>query len=242
MPPFNLLLLLKAASPVTYFDNVTKSTVGYFTKQGADAYTEAGTWLTYNDVQSVKAIAQWEKDQGLAGTFIYSADMDTPAYTLMNAIADVIKGPSPSPSPPPPPPGRFACQQSVPCGSGGTLSRCSSHSIELGAMQREPWRGGHPFREIGWCGVCTTAACVRAYLLQPTCACHAWLLPGPPSPPGPPTGTPTCSQANQAALCKTVCASTCRGFPPGFASPGCAVTGDCTSPPAWAKNSVCTCP
>merc|ERR1711924_474286 len=65
-------------------------------------YTEAGTWITYNDVESLKEVVQWEIEQGLAGTFIYSADMDTKDYTLMNTIADTM-GKTPAPSPPPGP-------------------------------------------------------------------------------------------------------------------------------------------
>jgi hypothetical protein len=42
---------IQAAQPDQYYyDNHTRSAIGYFTKQGADGYTAAGTWLTYNDV------------------------------------------------------------------------------------------------------------------------------------------------------------------------------------------------
>lgn len=158
-----------AAKPAIFEDPTTKSTIGYMTSAGADSgYTEAGTWLSYNDVGSIQAVAAYEQAQGLAGMFVYSADMDTKDYALMNAVADAI-GKAPGPSPP------------------------------------------HP-------------------------------SPGPPTPPGPaPAGVPTCAAANQAPLCQISCASNCRGFPPGFASPGCIDASDCTNPPAWAKKSVCSC-
>lgn len=153
-----------AAKPMTYYDNVTQSVIGYFPSNGADGgYTEAGTWLSYNDITSAQAVVAYEQQKGLAGVFIYSADMDTKDYQMMNAIADALgKGPGPGPSPP--------------------------------------------------------------------------------SPPSPsPGGTPSCTTAGQAALCKVACASHCRGFPPGFASPGCVDDTDCTNPPSWAAHSVCTC-
>jgi hypothetical protein len=35
-------------------------------------------------------VVEWERAQGLAGTFIYSADMDTKEYEMMNTIADAL--------------------------------------------------------------------------------------------------------------------------------------------------------
>ena len=52
-----------AAKPQTYSDNVTKTTIGYLATAGADGYTEAGTWMTYNDLDSVKEVVKWEIDQ-----------------------------------------------------------------------------------------------------------------------------------------------------------------------------------
>ena len=49
-------------------------------------------------------------------------------------------------------------------------------------------------------------------------------------------GAPSCASKGQSALCKDPCASTCRGFPPGFASPGCVDETDCTNPPGWYAN------
>ena len=52
---------------------------------------------------------------------------------------------------------------------------------------------------------------------------------------------PSCQTAGQQDLCKDTCSSTCRGFPPGFGSPGCIDDTDCQNPPAWAAGSVCEC-
>ena len=53
--------------------------------------------------------------------------------------------------------------------------------------------------------------------------------------------TPTCDSVGHDSLCQTSCASSCRGFPPGFAVAGCADEVDCTNPPSWAAGSVCEC-
>lgn len=86
---------IMAAQPSTFYDNTTESVIGYFPTAGADGYTEAGTWLSYNDPVSAKAFVEYEKKQGLAGMFIYSTDMDTNkggtyTYEMMNAIADAM--------------------------------------------------------------------------------------------------------------------------------------------------------
>jgi len=89
--------LPQAASPDLYwYDNVTQSAVGYFSKTGADAYTAAGTWITYNDETSMKAIAAYAVKMQLGGVFAFDLSMDTmsgSAFTfgLHNAIADALK-------------------------------------------------------------------------------------------------------------------------------------------------------
>ena len=52
---------------------------------------------------------------------------------------------------------------------------------------------------------------------------------------------PSCESVGQEGLCSTGCASSCRGFPPGFAAAGCADETDCSNPPAWAAGSICEC-
>lgn len=46
--------------------------------------------MTYNDLQSAKAVVAFEQKMGLAGVFVYSADMDTKDYQMMNGIADAL--------------------------------------------------------------------------------------------------------------------------------------------------------
>jgi len=83
----------QAAKPSDkYFDPVTKSDIAYFSSAGSDSHTEKGTWLSYNDVQSVEAITQYAMDKGLAGVFIFDTSMDSIeggqfTYKLSKAIA-----------------------------------------------------------------------------------------------------------------------------------------------------------
>jgi len=88
---------IQAAKPTYYYDNGTKSAIGFWSTQGADGYTSAGTWLTYNDKQSVTDITNWMKAKGLSGVFIFDTSMDSVAngqftYELTNTIADVLGG------------------------------------------------------------------------------------------------------------------------------------------------------
>lgn len=86
----------EAAKPqLTYFDDETKSNIAYFTARGADGYTEKGIWITYNGVESVKAITQYAIDKGLAGVFVFDTSMDsqqwgTFTYKLSKAIAETL--------------------------------------------------------------------------------------------------------------------------------------------------------
>lgn len=159
-----------------YFDNQTQSAIAYFASPGADGgYTEAGTWITFNNPESIKSIVKYSSDNNLGGVFIFDTSQDTVTpsgewtFQLMNQIADEMNKPKPSPSPVP--------------------------------------------------------------------------APAPQSPSPSPSGskTPSCTDAKQQKLCSITCASTCRGFEPGFSSPGCVTQDDCTNPPSWAKGSVCTC-
>jgi len=104
---------IRAAGCDTQFHAETKSDIAYCSSDSADGYTEAGTWVTYNSLESIKAIAQYAVDNGLAGVFAFDSSMDTLAdpnnggefsFELMNAMADTLEGgPSPSPAPAPSP-------------------------------------------------------------------------------------------------------------------------------------------
>lgn len=87
--------LQAAKAQDTYYDTVTKSDIAYFSSAGADSHTEKGTWLSYNGVDSVKAITQYAVDLGLAGVFVFDTSMDSMSggqftYELSNAIAGVL--------------------------------------------------------------------------------------------------------------------------------------------------------
>jgi len=136
---------IKAAQPESFYDNQTQTVIGYWESMGADGYTEAGTWITYNDLQSVKAIAEWQVASGLAGTFIYSADMDTKEYEFMNTIADALgkgsgprPGPTPGPGPTPTPqpaPGTTTCCWS----KWGDSNTCGNYPAGSGGKCNTDW-------------------------------------------------------------------------------------------------------
>ena len=88
--------IVAAAADLTVFDRETFSNIAYFSKPGADG-TPAGTWVSYNDVESVREIAAWARKKGLGGVFVFDSSMDTFSggewtYTLMNAIAAELAG------------------------------------------------------------------------------------------------------------------------------------------------------
>lgn len=66
-----------AAGCDTQFDDETQSDVMYCSSAGQDGYTEAGTWATYNSLESIEAITQYAMDNGLAGVFAFDSSMDT---------------------------------------------------------------------------------------------------------------------------------------------------------------------
>jgi chitinase len=84
-----------AAGFQTYFDPKTKSNIGYLSQAGADGHTSAGAWVTYNDKDSMTAIANYAIEKGLAGVFAWDSTMDTvsggqPTYELSNLIVKVL--------------------------------------------------------------------------------------------------------------------------------------------------------
>ena len=87
--------VLSAGADLNAYDNETETAIAYFSRAGADG-TPAGTWVTYNDERSVRAIARWARKKGLGGVFVFDSSMDTRSaagewtYTLMNAIAEEL--------------------------------------------------------------------------------------------------------------------------------------------------------
>jgi len=86
---------IQLAKPTNYYDNKTDTVIGYWSSQGADGYTAAGTWLTYNDVNSLVAITNYGKQKKVDGVFVFDSSMDSVSggsftYELMNAVADAV--------------------------------------------------------------------------------------------------------------------------------------------------------
>jgi len=87
---------IQAAQPQTYNDPVTQSNIAYWPQQGADGYTAAGTWLSYNDAQSLTTISKYALQNNADGVFVFDSSMDSISngqytYELINAIAAVVK-------------------------------------------------------------------------------------------------------------------------------------------------------
>lgn len=125
---------IRAAGCDTSFDAETQSDIAYCSSDSADGYTEAGTWITYNSLQSIKAITQYAVDNGLAGVFAFDSSMDTLkdpnnggefSFELMHAMADTLEaGPSPGPSPTPSP-----SPSPAPSPSGSTFKCMNSQCV-----------------------------------------------------------------------------------------------------------------
>merc|ERR1711865_173097 len=145
-----------AAGCDTSFDPETKSDVMYCSSAGKDGYTEAGTWATYNSVESIEDITQYAIDLGLAGVFAFDTSMDTVAdgangfsFKLMNAMADKLEGAAPGPSPSPSPSGdAYKCINSQCVAAEGGVSSdicaqmCTPSSYKCVKDQCQPASGG----------------------------------------------------------------------------------------------------
>ena len=51
--------ILTVKDAYLYFDNQAQTTVGYLKKNSVDDWTERGTWISYNDKTSIKAVTQF---------------------------------------------------------------------------------------------------------------------------------------------------------------------------------------
>jgi len=86
---------IQAAKPTNYYDNKTDTTIGYWTSQGADGYTAPGTWISYNDANSLVAITDYGKTKKVDGVFVFDSSMDSISngafsFELINAVADTV--------------------------------------------------------------------------------------------------------------------------------------------------------
>ena len=76
-----------------------QSNIGYLAADSADSHTMAGTWVSFNDKDSLSAIAKYVNDLGLGGAFVFDLSMDTidyssgaPTYELTKGLADALTG------------------------------------------------------------------------------------------------------------------------------------------------------
>ena len=65
-----------AAGFETAFDEETQTNIGYMMGNNMDDYTWQGTWLSYQDTQSMTALARFAADMNLAGVFVFDISMD----------------------------------------------------------------------------------------------------------------------------------------------------------------------
>jgi chitinase len=80
-----------AAGFETIFDNVTMSNIGYLNKDSGDGSTKKGTWLTFNDKDSLFNITKYAMEQSLAGVFTWDATMDTVDYDAAKPTFELSK-------------------------------------------------------------------------------------------------------------------------------------------------------
>jgi GH18 family chitinase len=98
--------IVRANAQLHTFDEETQSDIAYFNATGSDGTTAAGTFITYNGLQSVAAITDYAKKMGLAGVFTFDSSMDSLSeggqwtYELSNAIADALNRPHAAPAVP----------------------------------------------------------------------------------------------------------------------------------------------
>ena len=53
------LTLLLCTGVDYYFDQDTKTAIGYLEKDSGDGWTKAGTWFTFNDKSSIAAVSKY---------------------------------------------------------------------------------------------------------------------------------------------------------------------------------------
>jgi len=85
---------IEAAGFQTCFNNATQSNIGYAVSP-TDGYTAAGSWLSYQDTDTVKAIVDFAKSKNLGGAFAFDISMDsmdgsTFSYKLTKEMAQLV--------------------------------------------------------------------------------------------------------------------------------------------------------
>lgn len=128
----------------TQYDEATATDIAYCASEGADSYTAAGTWITYQGKQANDALVDYAKSLGLAGVFTFDTSMDTVSggqqtFELHKAISARLAGPAPpppsptpvppTPTPSPTPADAFKCVNSQCVASVGGVSKDVCESI-----------------------------------------------------------------------------------------------------------------
>ena len=106
-----------------YFDQQTQSDIAYCASGGADGYTEAGVWISWQGVQANEAVVDYGRSLGVGGFFTFDTSMDSQKekYKFHKAIEARMNGPAPTPTPTP-----------TPSPSPGNLFKCINGQCEGG--------------------------------------------------------------------------------------------------------------
>lgn len=97
-----MLSEIQDAACERYHHEESNSDIMYCLEDSADGWTKAGTWVSYNDVDSYAAIANYAVDMGLKGLFLFDTSMDTRneagefAFELTDMMYTIVKGEAPS--------------------------------------------------------------------------------------------------------------------------------------------------
>jgi len=86
-----------AAGFETYFDENAAAAIGYLKEKSGDAYTEAGTWISYLNTDSVDKFVKYGMSEGLTGAFSFDLSMDSIEwssgkynYAMTHKISDSV--------------------------------------------------------------------------------------------------------------------------------------------------------
>ena len=115
----------------TFHDEATVSDIAYCATAGADGYTSAGTWITYQGEESNMALIDYMKSMKLAGAFTFDTSMDllSPKFQLHKAISDRMAG-TPTPTTPgPAPTDSYRCVGGACVAAAGGVSKSTCESI-----------------------------------------------------------------------------------------------------------------
>jgi len=89
---------IRAAGCPSYYDPITKSNIAYCAEESTDGYTAAGTWISYNDLDSHADMAKYAIANKLKGAFVFDLSEDTrnfatgeSTYEITNQYRKLLK-------------------------------------------------------------------------------------------------------------------------------------------------------